>query len=317
MSIYQNIYFSGMFFSSIATIGRNFLRFVYGGNPSNQIDNGTTNNPINSTKSENPVVIEEENPIVIEEENPIVIEEENPVETNGENQNPDTSYNGVIFLDCNDVWQVVPGTIIPVRDNPTISAELIRYSNPNEIFYVNGISFYESINNPTEEIQWLRITQYDVPQFIKVLSVTGSKSIKPINTSTRSSDYMDTKNDEIIHKAKKSHFLKSLLGNGKKYIHKKLYGSTYQKKVNNFGEPPVESSSQHVRAPDTQIDTESNSTPKSNDMECCICYNAINEKIILIPCGHIRFCIPCIDKLPNKKCPLCAQDFEQYYRIFD
>jgi hypothetical protein len=62
-----------------------------------------------------------------------------------------------------------------------------------------------------------------------------------------------------------------------------------------------------------------NTQPTSNNAktECTICFNEITHRIALVPCGHMKFCSDCIDRLPNKKCPICTQKFRSYIKLFE
>lgn len=50
--------------------------------------------------------------------------------------------------------------------------------------------------------------------------------------------------------------------------------------------------------------------------DCCVCLEKIDEKYVLIPCGHTSICVKCIKKI-NKKCPICVQKFETFIKIYD
>jgi hypothetical protein len=347
MSIYQNIYFNNSLFSSIVAIGRNLSKFIFGAERNNQTNNENINIPNNiistsaeSTDSENNNIIEvggdnqtetniyENNPTETNtgEENLIDTNEENPTEIhenhNNLNLTSDATYNGITFFDSDSTWRVVPDATVPIRKNPTIPSEIIRFSVPNEYFFAKGVSFCYSKRQRAQVIQWILINQEGVPRFVNVYTEYEFQCVVPIwNFDT------NTKNNEIIHKPKKIHILRSLLGNGRKYINNKLYGLTNRTKVNesdghvstkNDSTAKTNNTSEsHSTSDINNIKSHNASDTELNDMECCICCNPINEKIVLVPCGHIRFCLGCINQLPNKKCPICTQVFEKYYRIFD
>lgn len=44
----------------------------------------------------------------------------------------------------------------------------------------------------------------------------------------------------------------------------------------------------------------------STENECCICFNAIDKNICLVPCGHRRICGACVTTI--NKCPFCYCD---------
>jgi len=48
--------------------------------------------------------------------------------------------------------------------------------------------------------------------------------------------------------------------------------------------------------------------------DCCICFDKIDQKIVLIPCGHTTICENCIGDI--NKCPICMSQFTQYVKIF-
>jgi len=76
--------------------------------------------------------------------------------------------------------------------------------------------------------------------------------------------------------------------------------------------PPIIISNQPVEnVNESMIDS------KNNTVECCICFEALTNKIALVPCGHTTFCSECIDKLREKKCPICMQRYRSVISIFD
>ncbi len=52
----------------------------------------------------------------------------------------------------------------------------------------------------------------------------------------------------------------------------------------------------------------------SND--CCVCFENIEQKIGLIPCGHTTICEKCIPSLHDKQCPICRVSFTQCVKLF-
>jgi Zinc finger, C3HC4 type (RING finger) len=51
------------------------------------------------------------------------------------------------------------------------------------------------------------------------------------------------------------------------------------------------------------------------NIECCICFDVIKQMISL-PCGHIKFCESCINKLTKKTCPICIAKFKNYTKLY-
>jgi len=49
--------------------------------------------------------------------------------------------------------------------------------------------------------------------------------------------------------------------------------------------------------------------------DCCMCFGKINDKYVMIPCGHARTCISCANMLNN--CPLCRKNIEKVIKVFD
>ena len=54
----------------------------------------------------------------------------------------------------------------------------------------------------------------------------------------------------------------------------------------------------------------------TNANECCICYEEIKIRHVLIPCGHTQYCEKCIEKLPNQTCSMCKLRYTQILKIF-
>jgi hypothetical protein len=50
-------------------------------------------------------------------------------------------------------------------------------------------------------------------------------------------------------------------------------------------------------------------------LTCKICMETISECIIR-PCLHFCCCLDCMDKLIQRRCPMCREPFENYYRIY-
>jgi len=44
--------------------------------------------------------------------------------------------------------------------------------------------------------------------------------------------------------------------------------------------------------------------------ECAICMVNV-ARVALIPCGHLRFCISCVQGLAKPECPVCCQKVEK------
>jgi len=56
-------------------------------------------------------------------------------------------------------------------------------------------------------------------------------------------------------------------------------------------------------------------SPKINN-ECCVCFEKIKKRVALVPCGHTNICVACIEKLSEKKCPMCNSNFSHNIHIF-
>ena len=52
-----------------------------------------------------------------------------------------------------------------------------------------------------------------------------------------------------------------------------------------------------------------------SENNCCVCFELISSKIALVPCGHTEICPECVDKLHQRKCPVCMLQFSQYIRL--
>ncbi len=50
--------------------------------------------------------------------------------------------------------------------------------------------------------------------------------------------------------------------------------------------------------------------------ECLICLLKINQRIVLVPCGHTQFHGACIDQLKKMMCPVCRKDIVKYMSIY-
>lgn len=57
------------------------------------------------------------------------------------------------------------------------------------------------------------------------------------------------------------------------------------------------------------------SNPKSSLTKCCICFENIKQKMVLIPCGHTTVCNKCQTGLNDKKCPVCQELFTQCIKL--
>jgi HNH endonuclease/Zinc finger, C3HC4 type (RING finger) len=69
-----------------------------------------------------------------------------------------------------------------------------------------------------------------------------------------------------------------------------------------------------------KIEIVNKNTNKNNDFDtakdCCVCLEKINEKYVLIPCGHTSVCLKCLKKI-DKKCPICITKFDTFIKIYD
>jgi hypothetical protein len=52
-----------------------------------------------------------------------------------------------------------------------------------------------------------------------------------------------------------------------------------------------------------------------NTKECCVCLEDIEEKYVLIPCGHTSICKNCIPKI--KECSICITKIINHIKIYD
>lgn len=48
---------------------------------------------------------------------------------------------------------------------------------------------------------------------------------------------------------------------------------------------------------------------------CKICLEELSDCIV-VPCMHFCCCEKCIDKLETNNCPICRQDFTNFYKIY-
>ena len=56
------------------------------------------------------------------------------------------------------------------------------------------------------------------------------------------------------------------------------------------------------------------SKPIENNNNCCICFEDIDYKIALVPCGHAQFHDKCVTSL--QQCPICLTKIEKAIKIF-
>ena len=67
---------------------------------------------------------------------------------------------------------------------------------------------------------------------------------------------------------------------------------------------------EEVPQPPTQDGMENDDTG-----DCKICMdNPANG--VLVPCGHMAFCIGCIEKLTRRTCPICNQPFVSFVKVY-
>jgi hypothetical protein len=57
-------------------------------------------------------------------------------------------------------------------------------------------------------------------------------------------------------------------------------------------------------------------SPLTKNNECSICMENIDERIVIIPCGHTSFCSKCIEGIKNNKCPICRYKIDKINKIF-
>ncbi|ATZ81076.1 RING-finger domain-containing protein [Bodo saltans virus] len=53
------------------------------------------------------------------------------------------------------------------------------------------------------------------------------------------------------------------------------------------------------------------------DNECVICYEIIQEKMVLVPCGHTNICKICFAKIKKLQCPICTNNVTMQIKIFE
>ena len=59
-----------------------------------------------------------------------------------------------------------------------------------------------------------------------------------------------------------------------------------------------------------------------NFEECVVCFLPMEHRVVVLPCGHARFCQECIDNIKAKagrkalKCPMCNKEFAHSTRVF-
>jgi len=67
-----------------------------------------------------------------------------------------------------------------------------------------------------------------------------------------------------------------------------------------------------------EMDVEA-STIKEEDNTCKICYTNATQ-VLFMPCGHMCACMKCTDKMElmgiSKKCPICADPYKKWQRVF-
>jgi len=52
-----------------------------------------------------------------------------------------------------------------------------------------------------------------------------------------------------------------------------------------------------------------------NLKECAVCFENIDVKYVIVPCGHTSTCLGCLANL--KTCPICKTDVEKYVKVYD
>tara|TARA_Y100000114_G_C11722394_1_gene309181 strand:+ start:530 stop:907 length:378 start_codon:yes stop_codon:yes gene_type:complete len=48
---------------------------------------------------------------------------------------------------------------------------------------------------------------------------------------------------------------------------------------------------------------------------CKICYEKYCDCVIS-PCMHFTCCLECVEKITDKKCPYCREEFKEYLKLF-
>lgn len=54
--------------------------------------------------------------------------------------------------------------------------------------------------------------------------------------------------------------------------------------------------------------------PEPNN-PCCVCLEPIKNKVVAVPCGHMRYCFPCATKL--SKCAMCRKRIERVIKVYE
>lgn len=82
-----------------------------------------------------------------------------------------------------------------------------------------------------------------------------------------------------------------------------------------YGMPLIESDvSEPIEDPsNVHINTDVSVEPNAKD--CLICLETIEQRYALLPCGHTQFCKDCINKINNRKCPMCMQIIRSHVKL--
>ncbi len=96
----------------------------------------------------------------------------------------------------------------------------------------------------------------------------------------------------------------------KNYKEKKLH----EEMTKNLRIERLKSQRQRLQNYDSERDN-SNSDNNNIDQTCVLCLVNPRE-IVLLECGHFCLCIDCLDRLPNKNCPICRQTYQSFARCY-
>lgn len=52
----------------------------------------------------------------------------------------------------------------------------------------------------------------------------------------------------------------------------------------------------------------------TNFNKCCVCYNQLEVKKVIVPCGHTNLCDNCYKKI--NECPICKTPIQNFIRLY-
>lgn len=166
-------------------------------------------------------------------------------------------------------------------------------------------------------------TEYNLPEMKKLLTERQTPIESPLAPQSSSHDILAPKNSKLPPLSDAGSTSNSIDAKEQKEsaeIH-------YQKKVSSV-HIPIDTSQHNAPKIDTgkkselSVASEKNTGEDSDvksgqekeDSECCVCFEEIKERYVIVPCGHARTCYNCIT--PLKACPLCSQKITQVIKLF-